>query len=111
MGIGRRLTWLATASLALSAAGLAHAQQTPPPQPAAPAEEAVPEEIDESDDIVVLAEPGDQVRIDRRTYTLRDDPAAQSTDMFDVLGKVPAVSVAPSGAVTLLGADNVTIQI
>lgn len=109
MGIGRRLTWLATASLALSAAGLAHAQQTPPPQPAPP--EAAEEEIDEADDIVVLAEPGDQVRIDRRTYTLRDDPAAQSTDMFDVLGKVPAVSVAPSGAVTLLGADNVTIQI
>lgn len=110
MGIGRRLTWLATASLALSAAGIAHAQQTPQPAPA-PAEEAAPEEVDEADDIVVLAEPGDQVRIDRRTYTLRDDPAAQSTDMFDVLGKVPAVSVAPSGAVTLLGADNVTIQI
>jgi outer membrane receptor protein involved in Fe transport len=109
MGIGRRLTWLATASLALSATGLAYAQQTPP-QPAAPPE-AAEEEIDESDDIVVLAEPGDQVRIDRRTYTLRDDPAAQSTDMFEVLGKVPAVSVAPSGAVTLLGADNVTIQI
>ena len=31
--------------------------------------------------------------------------------MFDVLGRIPSVSVAPSGAVTLLGADNVTIQI
>lgn len=109
MGIQtRRLYWLVTASLALSAAGnVAHAQQASPPAPAEEADEV----IDDSDDIVVLAEPGDQVRIDRRTYTLRDDPAAQSTDMFDVLGKVPAVSVAPSGAVTLLGADNVTIQI
>ena len=52
MGIGRRLTWLATASLALSAAGIAHAQQAPTPAPA-PAEEAAPEEIDEADDIVV----------------------------------------------------------
>ena len=63
------------------------------------------------DDIIVVAEPGDQVRIDRRTYALRDDPAAQSTNMFDVLGRIPSVSVAPSGAVTLLGADNVTIQL
>lgn len=31
--------------------------------------------------------------------------------MFDVLGRIPSVSVAPSGAVTLLGADNVTIQL
>jgi ferric enterobactin receptor len=112
MGIqNNRLTWLVTASLAFSAAStVAHAQQAEAPaQPAAAAE---PEEvIDDSDDIVVLADPGDQVRIDRRTYALRDDPAAQSTDMFEVLGKVPAVSVAPSGAVTLLGADNVTIQI
>ena len=59
---------------------------------------------------MVLA-PGDQVRIDRRTYTLRDDPLAQSTNMLDVLGRIPSVTVAPSGAVTLLGADNVTIQI
>jgi ferric enterobactin receptor len=51
------------------------------------------------------------VRIDRRTYALRDDPAAQSSNMYDVLGRIPSVSVAPSGAVTLLGADNVTIQI
>lgn len=55
--------------------------------------------------------PGDQVRIDRRTYTLRDDPLAQSTNMLDVLGRIPSVSVAPSGAITLLGAGNVTIQI
>ncbi|WP_135212324.1 TonB-dependent receptor plug domain-containing protein [Vitreimonas flagellata] len=104
-------TFVAAASAALvSAASVAHAQQSPP-SPTAPAAEAPAEEEDFGDDIVVVAEPGDQVRIDRRTYTLRDDPAAQSTNMFDVLGRVPSVSVAPSGAVTLLGADNVTIQI
>jgi hypothetical protein len=62
------------------------------------------------DEIVVLAD-ADQSRIDRQTYTLRQDAAAQSTNMFDVLGRIPSVSVAPSGAVTLLGAANVTIQI
>ena len=99
---------LAAASVALiSAASVAHAQQSPPAPP--PAETA--DEDEGADDIIVVAEPGDQVRIDRRTYTLRDDPAAQSTNMFDVLGRVPSVSVAPSGAVTLLGADNVAIQI
>jgi len=93
----------------MAGASVAHAQQTPPPPPPAPAA-AVEEEVEEDEEIVVRAD-GDQVRIDRRTYTLRDDPAAQSTNMFDVLGRVPSVSVAPSGAVTLLGADNVTIQI
>lgn len=51
------------------------------------------------------------MRIDRRTYALREDPAAQSSNMFDVLGRIPSVSVAPSGEITLLGAANVTIQI
>lgn len=99
-----------SASAALVAlAGIAHAQQTPPPAPLPAAESEEDAPLD--DEIVVLALPGDQVRIDRRTYTLRDDAAAQTTNMYDVLGRVPSVSVAPSGAVTLLGADNVTIQI
>ena len=104
----------------MTAAAPAFAQQPapaapPPPPPAqtAPAQPAPAEATteDRGDDIVVLATGGDQVRIDRRTYTLRQDPAAQSTNMFEVLGKIPSVSVAPSGNVTLLGADNVTIQI
>lgn len=97
----------------LASAAVAHAQQAPPaspPPPPAPA--AAAEEDEESnDDIVVLARPGDQVRIDRRTYTLRDDAAAQSSNMFDVLGKIPSVSVSPAGDVTLLGASGVIIQI
>jgi ferric enterobactin receptor len=108
----RRLLLSASAAL-IAAGGVAHAQQSPPPPPPpAPAEAdaATEEEINEEDPIIVLA-PGDQVRIDRRTYTLREDPAAQSSNMFDVLGRIPSVSVAPSGAISLLGADNVTIQI
>ena len=69
--------------------------------------EVAPEEPEE---IVVRAD-GDSVRIDRRVYSVRNDPVAQSTDMFDVLGRIPSVSVDPSGAVTLLGAGNPTIQI
>lgn len=112
MGKSHRLKWLVSASAALLAGGVAHAQQTPPsPQPA-PAEAAeVAEEDDSSNEIVVLAPRGDEVRIDRRTYTLRDDATAQSTNMFDVLGRIPSVSVAPSGEITLLGAANVVIQI
>lgn len=97
----------------LASASVAYAQQAPasPPAPPAAAADQAEEEEDLGDDIVVVAEPGDRVRIDRRTYALRDDATAQSTNMFDVLGRIPSVSVAPSGAVTLLGADNVTIQI
>lgn len=109
MSSNNRPTWLLTTSLALLIANQAYAQEAPPPAPAE-SETAAAEE-DDSDDIVVLAERGDEIRIDRRTYTLRDDPVAQSTNMFDVLGRIPSVSVAPSGEITLLGASNVTIQI
>lgn len=118
-GGGYRVRLILSASAALIAltAGVAHAQQPPPPpSPPAPSQSTQPappaaEPAADSEEIVVLAQPGDQVQIDRRTYTLRQDPAAQSTNMFEVLGKIPSVSVAPSGAVTLLGAENVTIQI
>ncbi|HYD88174.1 MAG TPA: TonB-dependent receptor [Vitreimonas sp.] len=104
----------ASVTALLASAGVAHAQHAPPassPPPPPPAESSEDTDVETGDDIVVLANPGDQVRIDRRTYALRDDATAQSTNMFDVLGRIPSVSVAPSGAVTLLGADNVTIQI
>jgi ferric enterobactin receptor len=100
-----RLRVFASASAAfLTAGGVAYAQQSPPASPPPAAE-------DDSNEIIVVAQPGDQVRIDRRTYTLRDDPAAQATAALDVLGRLPAVTVAPSGAVTLLGASGVAVQI
>lgn len=105
----RRIVLVASAAM-LAATGVAHAQQSPAPAPA-PQAEAPAEDDNTSDEIVVLASPGDQVRIDRRTYTLRDDAAAQATDMFDVLGRIPSVSVSPDGGVSLLGAGSVTIQV
>src|SRR5262245_56183529 len=85
----------------------AYAQEAPAPATAPTSENA----DEHSDDIVIVAQTGDQVRIDRRTYTIRDDAAAQSTNMYDALGEIPSVSVSPTGAVTLLGASDVTIQI
>ncbi len=110
MSSNNRLQWLLTASFALLVASEgAYAQEAPRSAPADT--ETADADEEDSDDIVVLAERGDEVRIDRRTYTLRDDPVAQSTNMFDILGRIPSVSVAPSGEITLLGASNVTIQI
>lgn len=112
-GARDRFKVLLSASAALIAAGgYAHAQapQAPPAAPQPAPAEAPPAEEDENE-IIVIAEPGDQVRIDRRTYTLRDSPTAATTDMLDVLGQIPQVSVAPSGAVSLLGGGGVAIQI
>lgn len=108
----KRLLLSASAAL-FAASGVAHAQHpaSPSPPPPPPAEESAPVEAQEEEDPIIVLAPGDQVRIDRRTYTLRNDPLAQSTNMFDVLGRIPSVSVAPSGAISLLGAENVTIQI
>ena len=100
-----------SAAAVLASVGCAYAQEAQTPPPAESSSDEIEAEAETMDDIVVLASPGDQVRIDRRTYTLRDDAAAQSTNMYDVLGRIPSVSVAPSGAVTLLGADNVTVQL
>lgn len=117
MGISSKLTWLISAAILAGTSAAAHAQTSPPPPPpapaeAAPADEAVADEdFGNDEEIVVLSQPGDQIRIDRRTYTLRDDATAQSTNMFDVLGRIPSVSVAPDGGVTLLGAGDVVIQI
>lgn len=92
--------FLTAAAAALAPIGAAAAQQ------AAPAEEPA-----RQDEIVVIADQGDQVRIDRRTYAIANDPVAQSTDMFEALGRIPSVSVSPEGEVSLLGAGGVTIQI
>jgi ferric enterobactin receptor len=119
MGISNKLTWLVSAAILAGTSAAAHAQTSPPPPPpppapaeAATADEAAEEDFGNDEEIVVLAPGGDQVRIDRRTYTLRDDATAQSTNMYDVLGRIPSVSVSPDGAsVTLLGAGDVVIQV
>lgn len=99
-------------------AGAAYAQEAPPAQESQAAEtqdagelEAEEEAQEEEGAIVVTGQAGDQVRIDRRTYTLQNDASAQTSPVIDALGRLPSVSVAPSGAIRLLGAENVTVQI
>jgi outer membrane receptor protein involved in Fe transport len=104
-GDGSKL-WACAAIAAFAAAPPAWAQDAPAP----PAQTAAPSDAQQEEEIVVRAD-GDQVRIDRRIYAIHNDPIAQSTDMFDVLGRIPSVSVDPSGSVTLLGAGSPQIQI
>lgn len=92
-------TTVLAATLAL--AGVAHAQEATP----------APGAVQETEEIVVLSARDVGVRIDRREYTIRDDAEAQSTDMFEVLGRIPSVSVSPEGAISLLGASGVEVQI
>jgi outer membrane receptor protein involved in Fe transport len=106
----KRILVMASAAV-VAAAGVAHSQQPPPPPPAEAQPAPEPADEESSADEIVVEASGDQVRIDRRIYTLRDDAAAQANDMFDVLGRIPSVSVSPSGAVSLLGAQGVAIQI
>jgi ferric enterobactin receptor len=95
----RLALFLSATAVALATAGAAAAQSAPADEPA------------QQDEIVVVAEQGDQVRIDRRTYAIANDPVAQSTDMFEALGRIPSVSVSPEGEVSMLGAGGVTIQV
>jgi len=98
-------TFLSASAAFLGAADLAWAQTS------TQSETDAAEEVEEVEEIVVIAERGDDTRIDRRVYTLRDDPISQSSTMLDVLARLPSVTVAPSGAVRLLGSDKVTIQV
>ncbi|MEJ0060949.1 MAG: TonB-dependent receptor [Terricaulis sp.] len=111
VGTRRNLKWMVWSAAMAAAAGHAWAQETPTPAPAPQAEPAETTEPGEDEEIIVVATQGDDVRIDRRVYTLSEDPAAQTMPMLDVLSRIPSVSVAPSGAVRLLGSGNVTIQI
>jgi outer membrane receptor protein involved in Fe transport len=114
----KRILWISAALMA-AGAGAAYAQEAAPPaQDPAPSQtqdaleaEAEAEAEEEEGAIVVTGQAGDQVRIDRRTYTLQNDASAQTSPVIDALGRLPSVSVAPSGAIRLLGAENVTVQI
>src|SRR5690606_10649969 len=113
----KRILWISAAIMA-TGAGAAYAQEAPPAQESQAAEtqdagelEAEEEAQEEEGAIVVTGQAGDQVRIDRRTYTLQNDASAQTSPVIDALGRLPSVSVAPSGAIRLLGAENVTVQI
>ena len=50
-------------------------------------------------------------RIDRRVYTIKDDPDAQAGTAGDILDKLPSVTINPAGQVTLRGNANVTVLV
>lgn len=107
---------MSAAAACFAASAPAWAQQSqapasPTPAASAPGAAAAQTAPGTSEEIVVRADAGDQVRIDRRVYAIHNDPIAQSTNMLDVLGRIPSVSVAPDSTVSLLGASNVTIEI
>lgn len=63
-------------------------------------------------DVVVQADrPAAVERIDRNVYDLKTDPQAQTAPLIDVLGKLPSVSVTPTGELRLLGVGGVTVLI
>lgn len=75
------------------------------PQPAAP-QPAVPTQV------TVTGHRADvSNRIDRKVYDIAHDPDAQTGVAGDVLGKLPAVQVTPTGGVTLRGDGNVTVLV
>ncbi|HVV33230.1 MAG TPA: hypothetical protein VHC73_08400, partial [Vitreimonas sp.] len=90
---GERIKLLTCAvAAAFASVAPALAQQAPA---TGAAQAASPDATTQDEEIVVRAD-GDQVRIDRRIYAIRNDPIAQATDMFDVLGRIPSVSIDPS---------------
>ncbi|MEZ5972589.1 MAG: TonB-dependent receptor [Hyphomonadaceae bacterium] len=68
-------------------------------------------ETTDDSEIVVTGEQTDDTRIDRRVYTIRDDPEAQTAPIVDVLSRLPSVTVSPTGQIRLLGHPGVLILI
>jgi outer membrane receptor protein involved in Fe transport len=90
-------------------AGPAHAQQ-PESAPADTQTDASSRQ-ESQQDIVVVAERSEQSSIDRTTYVVKDNAEARASNALDLLGRVPAVDVSPSGQVRLIGRSGVTIQV
>lgn len=109
-----------TMLLAGVAAGLvgtnaAHAQAPAAPPAAAPAAAPVaaakPAEEVQSDEVLVVAERGPNVAIDRKSFTVKQGPAAEIADGMDVMRDLPSVTVDAAGKIELLGNANVKILI
>ncbi|MDB5472017.1 MAG: hypothetical protein JWR84_3577 [Caulobacter sp.] len=110
---------------ALAAAMVSSAAGEPDPPPAdkaavaAPPADKPPEKAEDKteedrtvSDVEVVGERQAVVKeIDRQVYDVRKDPEAQSASVNDILGKIPSVTVTPSGGVLLLGQSGVTILV
>jgi outer membrane receptor for ferrienterochelin and colicin len=85
-------------SVAVIAMGLAQATATPAPTTAPPANGVAA--------VVVTAErPPVVEQIDRTVHDVKGDPLAQTASALELLGKLPSVTVTPTGKVSLLGSS------
>ncbi len=65
----------------------------------------------ESSEVLIVADRGPQQSIDRKSYTIRQGPAAEIATGMDVMQDLPSVSVSAAGQIELLGNANVKILI
>lgn len=66
----------------------------------------------QSDVIEVVGTRSDRaLKIDRRTYEVRQTPHSQQKDSIQLLRGLPAVTITPDDQIMLLGSGNVTIQV
>lgn len=81
--------------------------------PAAPPASAPPAAAQPADggEVLVVAERGPNVAIDRKSYTVKQGPAAEIADGMDVMRDLPSVTVNAAGTIELLGNANVKILI
>ena len=85
----------------------AGAQTVPDPAPATPPTGRPSGQ----DEILVVAPPSERSSIDRTTYTIRDSAEARTSNVLDLLGRIPTVEVTPSGQLRLLGRSGVQILV
>jgi outer membrane receptor protein involved in Fe transport len=80
---------------------------TPPPAAPPPAaQDAAP-----NDEILVVGSPSERSSIDRTAYYVRDTARARSSNIFDLLERIPSIEVTASGQLRLLGRSGVRILI
>ncbi len=85
----------------------------PQPAPSASSPESATQTVSQSQDEVVVTGTLPEVSsdIDRKVYSVRNDAIAQGVPILEVLGRLPSVTVTPSGNVLLLGNGGVRILI
>ncbi len=67
---------------------------------------------DQSDVIEVVGHrPGQALKIDRRTYEVKQTPHSAQKDTLQLLRGLPAVTITPDDQISLLGASNVKILV
>jgi len=72
-----------------------------------------PQPADHQADVIEIvgSRSGDVLKIDRRTYQVRQTPSSAQKDIYQLLRGVPQVTLSPDNQIQLLGAAGVTLQI